>query len=76
MSSDTYLTVLVDGEIEGTPRRRKLEKKLLLSEYTNNSFLIANEFNKQKFEIEYIDFKENVEFSVVEKDAEVILLRL
>ena len=69
LSSDTYLTVLIDGEIEGTPRRRKLEKKLLMSEYTDNSFLIANDFNKQKFEIEYLDFKENVELSVVESDS-------
>ena len=68
LSSDTYLTVLIDGEIEGSPKRRKLEKKLLLSEYTNNNFLISNDFNKQKFEIEYIDFKENVELSVVESD--------
>ena len=68
LSSDTYLTVLVDGEIEGNPLRRKLEKKLLLSEYTNNNFTVSNKFNKQKFKIEYIDFKENVEFSVVEKD--------
>ena len=68
LSSDTYLTVLVDGEIEGNPLRRKLEKKLLLSEYTNNNFTVTNKFNKQKFKIEYLDFKENVEFSVVEKD--------
>ncbi len=69
LSSDTYLTVLVDGEIEGNPLRRKLEKKLLLSEYTNNNFTVSNKFNKQKFKIEYIDFKENVEFSVVEKET-------
>ena len=77
LSSDTYLTVLVDGEmnvsVDGkmilTPQRRKLEKKLLLSEYTNNNFTVSNKFNKQKFKIEYIDFKENVEFSVVEKEA-------
>ena len=69
LSSDTYLTVLVDGEIEGNPLRRKLEKKLLLSEYTNNNFTVSNKFNKQKFKIEYIDFKENVEFAVVEKEA-------
>ena len=68
LSSDTYLTVLVDGEIEGSPLRRKLEKKLLLSEYTNNNFSVSNDFNKQKFNIEYLDFKENVEFSVVEKE--------
>ena len=69
LSSDTYLTVLIDGEIEGAPRRRKLEKKLLMSEYTNNSFLISNDFNRQKFEIEYLDFKENVELKVVESET-------
>ena len=83
LSSDTYLTVLVDGEIEGSPLRRKLEKKLLLSEYPDNlywnifgmtlktkfnNFTVSNDFNKQKFKIEYLDFKENVEFSVVEKE--------
>ena len=69
LSSDTYLTVLVDGEIDGNPLRRKLEKKLLLSEYTNNNFTVSNDFNKQKFKIEYLDFKENVEFSVVENET-------
>mgnify|MGYP001367128488 FL=1 len=71
LSSDTWLTVLVDGEIDGNPLRRKLEKKLLLSEYTsfNNNFIIKKDFNKQKFKIEYLDFKENVEFSVVEKET-------
>ena len=71
LSSDTWLTVLVDGEIDGNPLRRKLGKKLLLSEYTsfNNNFIIKNDFNKQKFEIEYLDFKENVEYSVVESET-------
>ena len=71
LSSDTWLTVLVDGEIDGNPLRRKLEKKLLLSEYTsfNNSFIIKNDFDKQKFEIEYLDFIENVDYSVVESES-------
>jgi cytochrome c-type biogenesis protein CcsB len=71
LSSDTWLTVLVDGEIDGNPLRRKLEKKLLLSEYTsfNNSFKIKNDFDKQKFEIEYLDFIENVDYSVVESES-------
>ena len=71
LSSDTWLTVLVDGKIDGNPLRRKLEKKLLLSEYTsfNNNFIIKKDFNKQKFEIEYLDFKENVEYSVVESET-------
>ena len=71
LSSDTWLTVLVDGEIDENPLRRKLEKKLLLSEYTsfNNSFIIKNDFDKQKFEIEYLDFIENVDYSVVESES-------
>ena len=71
LSSDTWLTVLVDGEIDGNPLRRKLEKKLLLSEYTsfNNSFIIKNDFDKQKFEIKYLDFIENVDYSVVESES-------
>ena len=68
LSSDTYLTVLVDGEMNGTPQRRKLEKRVLLSEYTNNNFTISNDFNRQKFKIEYVDFIENVDYSVVENE--------
>ena len=54
LSSDTYVTVLVDGEMDGQPQRKKLEKKVLLSEATdlNNSFTIKNDFNNQKFKIE------------------------
>ena len=71
LSSDTWLTVLVDGEIDGNPLRRKLEKKLLLSEYTsfNNNFVIKKDFDNQKFEIEYVDFIENVDYSVVESES-------
>ena len=70
LSSDTYLTVLIDGEIDNNPLRRKFEKKLLLSEYTqySNDFFIKNVFNKQKFKIEYLDFTENVDYTVVESD--------
>ena len=62
LSSDTYVTVLVDGEMDGQPQRKKLEKKVLLSEATdlNNSFTIKNDFNNQKFKVEYLDFIENL----------------
>ena len=70
LSSDTYLTVLIDGQIDNNPLRRKFEKKLLLSEYTqySNDFTIKNEYNKQKFQIEYLDFTENVDYTVVESE--------
>ena len=65
LSSDTYVVALVDGEINGQPLRKKLEKKVLFSEYTNNFFKIKDDFNKQKFTIEYVDFIENVDYGVI-----------
>ena len=78
LSSDTYVTVLVDGEMNGQPQRKKLEKKVLLSEATdfNNSFTIKNDFNNQKFKVEYLDFIENVEYKVVEGESDKKFLKL
>ena len=45
LTDKTYLTVFVDGEIEGQPRRKKLEGDLLLSEHVNNEFSWKNEFS-------------------------------
>ena len=59
LTEKTYLTVYVDGEIEGEPRRKKLEGDLLLSEHVNNEFNWENDFNGQGFNIQYIDFMEN-----------------
>ena len=59
LSEKTYLTAFVDGEINGEPRRKKLEGDLLLSEHVNNNFIWENNFNGQKFSISYIDFMEN-----------------
>ena len=59
LSDKTYLTVFVDGEINGQPRRKKLEGDLLLSEYVNNNFSWKNDFNGQQFSIRYVDFMEN-----------------
>ena len=59
LTEKTYLTVFVDGEIEGQPRRKKLEGDLLLSEHVNNEFSWKNEFSGQEFKINYIDFLEN-----------------
>ena len=59
LSEKTYLTVYVDGEIDGQPRRKKLEDDLLLSEHVNNTFSWENDFNGQAFTISYVDFLEN-----------------
>ncbi len=76
LSSDTYLTILVDGEIDGQQKRKKLEKKVLFSEYTNNNFTIKDDFNKQKFSVEYVDFVENVNYGVVPNDFGTDFLKI
>ena len=60
LTEKTYLTVWVDGEIEGVPQRKKLQDDILLSEHTDNSFLWNNDFNGQAFSISYLDFTEEV----------------
>ena len=59
LSEKTYLTVLVDGDMNGEARRKKLEGDLLLSEHVDNSFGWENDFNGQEFSIQYVDFMEN-----------------
>ena len=66
LSDKTYLTIFVDGEINGQPARKKLEDDMLLSEHTNNSFKWNYEFNNQDFTIEYVDFIENAKEDLVE----------
>ncbi len=55
-SEKTYLTVLVDGEIDGQPMRKKLQDDLLLAEPTNNDFRWKTDFNGQPVTITYADF--------------------
>ncbi|GLB49542.1 cytochrome c biogenesis protein [Neptunitalea lumnitzerae] len=56
LSEKTYLTVLVDGEIDGEPLRKPLQDDFLFSEYVNNNFTWNNDFNGQPFTVEYVDF--------------------
>ena len=59
LSEKIFLTVYVDGTIDGAPRRKKLESNLLLSEHVNNNFQWNNDFNGQNFSIAYVDFFED-----------------
>ena len=68
LSEKTYLTVYVDGEIDGKPRRKKLEDDLLLSEHVKNNFSWNNEFNGQSFSISFVDFMENATEGLVLDD--------
>ena len=90
LSTDTYVTVLVDGEMNGQPQRKMLEKKVLLSEATDFhnklevlskfeeffQFGFNNDFNNQNFKVEYLDFVENVEYKVVEGESDKKFLKL
>ncbi|MDA9852180.1 cytochrome c biogenesis protein ResB, partial [Flavobacteriaceae bacterium] len=69
LTDKTYLTVYVDGEIEGEARRKKLEDDLLLSEHVNNDFSWTNNFNGQEFTIAYVDFIENATEGLVLDDT-------
>ncbi|MFD2587136.1 cytochrome c biogenesis protein CcsA [Croceitalea marina] len=57
-SDKTYLTVFVDGEINGDTRRRVLEDDILVTpEGKRSSLPWKSDFNGQPFQIDFIDFK-------------------
>ena len=53
LSEKTYLTVLVDGEFEGQPIRKKIQKEVLFSEEVNNIFSIEDDFKGQPVILEW-----------------------
>ena len=59
ISEKTYLTVLVDGEINGSIKRKKLDSEVLFSEHTSNYFKWNQYFNNIKFTINYLNYIEN-----------------
>ena len=69
LSDKTYLTIYVDGDINGKPQRKKLQDDILFSEHVNNNFSWNNEFNGQEFRVAYVDFMENVTEGLVLDDT-------
>ena len=55
-SDKTFVTVFVDGEYKGEPRRRTFEEPVLLSPVTQNNFSISDEFADIPFEVKYENF--------------------
>ena len=55
-SDKTFVTVFVDGEYKGEPRRRTFEEPVLLSPVTSNNFSIAKNFADIPFEVKYENF--------------------
>ena len=66
LSEKTYLSVFVDGEIDGQPRRKLLEDALLFAEAANNSFSWKNDFNGIPFSVSYVNFINGAEETLVE----------
>ncbi|WP_299181446.1 cytochrome c biogenesis protein CcsA [uncultured Aquimarina sp.] len=68
LSERTYLTVFLDGEINGEPRRRPISEQLELTEATNNDFTINTDYNSQPVTIQYRDYITGAEMGLVEKE--------
>ncbi len=58
-SDNTFLTLLVDGEIDGEPMRRTFQDELMVTpEALNTNLPWELDFNGQEFSISYVDFIE------------------
>ncbi|TPN83407.1 cytochrome c biogenesis protein CcsA [Aquimarina algicola] len=68
LSEKTYLTIFMDGEIDGEPRRRIVYEDLEIAEATNNDFTIQTDYNGQLVTIEYKDFIMGAEMGLVESE--------
>ena len=74
LSEKTYVTILIDGEMDGNLQRKKLQDDFLFAEATNNSFRWKSTFDTQDFSVEYVDFLSNAAEDLVEDpDGEFFL---
>ncbi|MBE8724786.1 cytochrome c biogenesis protein CcsA [Flavobacterium hungaricum] len=75
-SDKTFLTIFVDGEYKGQPRRRVFEKNLLLSPITNNNFTIPGKFDETPFEVTYSNYIMGAKEVVKENPNGTIYLKM
>lgn len=65
-SDKTYLTALVDGEIEGRPLRKTIERDIIVTpEALKSDLPWKDDYNSQPFTVSYIDFIENAKEGLV-----------
>ena len=57
LSDRTYITVMVDGNYQGTPLRKKKQKEVLFSSHTSNHYQWSSDFKGKPFSITYKSFK-------------------
>src|SRR5690606_12037390 len=69
LSEKTFLTVYVDGEIEGEMKRKVLQENILVTEQAIKSSLPwKTDFNGQPLKIEYAGFIDGAEESLIEDE--------
>ena len=57
LSDRTYITVMVDGNYQGAPLRKKKQKEVLFSSHTSNHYQWSSDFKGKPFSITYKLFK-------------------
>ena len=57
LSDRTYITVMVDGNYQGAPLRKKKQKEVLFSTHTSNHYKWTSDFKGKPFSITYKSFK-------------------
>ena len=76
-SDKTYLTVHIDGEINGEPRRKIMEDELIVTAQALKSNLPWNaDYNGQEFKVSYVDFIEGAKNGLVPNDEGNTYLKL
>ena len=64
-SDKTYLSVLVDGEVQGQPQRKSLEDDLIITEQAEQSSLPwTTEFNGTPIQVDVVDFTQGARMGV------------
>ncbi len=68
LTEKTYLNVFIDGDREGVPQRRKIEKHLDLSKRLDNSFTWETDFDGEPVSIAFEKFIDGAEEGLVESE--------
>ena len=76
LTEKTYLTVFIDGEIDGEPRRKLLENDVLFSEAADNRFAWNSDFDNAPISISYVDFIKGAEEGLVEDPNGDVYLKI
>lgn len=68
LSEKTYLTIFLDGEIDGEPRRREIQEEVLLAPGTDNHVVINTDFKGQPVKVEVMNYIHGAEEGLVEME--------